>query len=392
MSLAVALEKNASSLSDAHLSYKENVVIVNTFVNSVLTSKLPTLHQPPPDWAKFIKAYEEAMANAGDWVNEVMARLLRVPKNVQRYNPEITQLLNDAKVQANALVAEPSDAVALAALERDLAGVTGQLSLVTTFISGAIKAIQEFGDNLPKLGAELQAIADQSVQDAKADEGKIRELNEAVEVLQSEIKDLTAAIIALGIADAVAITLGVIATIAAWPVGAVTWFVLGPAVAVATAYIAIDAAKIKARKAEIEANQLAMDQITADVATLKILATNYQKMATESEQVQANLQTVLAAWQQLENDVTAAVTDVRTATADASAAAFEAVRNDINAAISAWGEAHSDASGLVIDLNVNNAPLTIGMSSTDVQAALAQGTSMDVIDYFNLVSSEAKAA
>lgn len=390
MSLAAAFEKNASPLTEAQITYKENVAIVNTYVNSVLTSRLPTLREDPPDWQDFITAYENANSDALQWVNEVMARLLRVPKDVQRYNPEISQLLGDAKAQAEKLVAQPSDAAALAALEQDLAGITDQLSLVTTFISGAIQAIREFGDNLPKMGAELQTIATKSAHDAQVDEEEIQKLNKAIEELQSEIKSLTAAIVALGIADGIAITLGVVVTIAAWPVGALAWFALGPAVAVATTYIAIDAEKIKAKNAEIKADQEKITGKTADVATLKILAKNYETMAAESEQVEANLQAILTAWQQLENDVTAAVTDAKTAISDASAKAFAAVRDDLDGAIGAWDTAYGEAGGLVIELQVNNAPLEIGMSSSEVQSALAKGKSMDIIDYFNLVGSEAK--
>ena len=99
MALAHAISKNSLSLGVAQTSYKENVVAVNTLVTSVLSSSLPTLNTNPPDWKDFTAAFEAADAGALTWVNNVMARLLNVPDEVQSYNATITQLLADAKIR-----------------------------------------------------------------------------------------------------------------------------------------------------------------------------------------------------------------------------------------------------------------------------------------------------
>lgn len=390
LSLARAIRANASSLAQAQTSYKQNVVEVNTLMTSVLTSCLPTLNQNPPDWNEFISAYEQANGEALNWVNSVMARLLDVPQEVLGYNAIISQVLQDAKVQAQTLIAQPSNPTALAMLNQDLNALTSQLALVTSFIAGAVAALQQSRDSLPDMAAQLQTIADRSTQDASADQAQIDQLNSDIAALKADIKSLTAAIVALGIADGVALTLGVAATIALWPAGALTWFVLGPIVAVATTYIALDAEKIKADQASIQAKLGQITGITADVATLHVLAGNFADLASQSEAVQTSLQAILAEWQTLESEVGMAVSDIRSALADASGSNFNAVLADLNDAIDEWNAAYAQAGSLQLDLQVNDAQLEYGMSSAQVQTALAAGQTFGLIEYYNNVSTQAR--
>ena len=355
MLLAQAISKNTVSLAEAQNTYKENVIVVNTWVTSVLTSSLPTLQNIPPDWQDFVNAYIKANQDALNWVNNVMARLLNVPDEVQNYNSIIIQLLQDAQLQANNLVSNPSDSMALQMLKNDLNSLINQLNLVTTFISGAISSLQQFKDVLPDMAAQLQAIADKSAADAKADQSQIDKLKQDIANLQSEIKSLTASIIALSIVDGVALTLGVVATIAAWPFGALTWFVMGPAIAVASVYIALDSIKLTADKAQLEADQQQVTGLTQDVATLQILAQNYTEMANQTAVVQDSLQSVLAAWQVLSSDVGMAVTDINAALADAGSTNFNAVVKDLNNALNEWKAAYDQAGALHLDLQFNNA-------------------------------------
>ena len=373
----------APSLAVAQNTYKENVVAVNTVVTNVLSSSLPTLNQNPPDWNDFTSAYVQANADALNWVNNVMARLLDVPDEVKTYNSVISGLLQDALTQTNTLISNPSNAAALTALNNDLSGVSSQLSLVNLFISGAVTNIQNFQDILPNMATQLQTIANKSTQDANADQQQIDALKQDIKNLYSDIDDLTAQIVALGIVDGVALTLGTVATIAAWPFGALTWLVMGPAVAAASTFIALDAVKIKDDKAKIKADQDKMNDLTADVATLHLLAQSYQKLADDSTAVEQNLQAVLTEWLDFENDINQAISDIQTAVNDSSACNFSAVKDDLNAAVTEWNDTYTKAGDLHLDLQVNNAELQLGMSQSQVSAALASGTTMGIIQYYN---------
>jgi chromosome segregation ATPase len=388
MALANAIKKNAVSLAVKQNSYKQNVVAVNTLITSVLSSSLPTLNQNPPDWKEFQSAYEKADAGALTWVNNVMARLLNVPNDVKSYNSTITQLLANAKTQAQILQADPDNKAALDTLNTDLTNVNSTFSLVVTFISGALNAIKSFKDELPTMATNLQTIAEDSTKAAGADQAQIDKLNQDIENLHAEIKSLTASIIALGIADGIALTLGTVATIAAFPEGALVWFVLGPVVAVATTYIAIDGLKIKADNAAIKADEAQITGLTADVSTLHILSKNFAAMSGQTVEIESNLQAILNEWQTLETDVNTAVTDIKSAVADTSSANFAAVVSELDDAASEWNAAYKQAGDLHLDLNVNDARLSVGMSSAEVQAATAKGKTVDIISYYNNVQTQ----
>ncbi|WNZ54692.1 enterotoxin (HBL) [Microbulbifer sp. MKSA007] len=383
LSLAKAFKKSAEPIRDTQITYKQNVVAINTLVTSVLSSSLPTLNQNPPDWSDFVTAYTQSNADALDWVNNVLARLLDVPGEVQSYNSVISQLLQDALSQANILKNDPSNSSALQILKNDLNSITSQLGIVSTFISGAIKAIQGFQDKLPDMATQLQSIADNSVKDSQADEKKIADLKQDIKNLQADIKSLTASIVALGIADATAISLGTVASIVAFPEGLLTWFVMGPVAAVASTFIALDAAKIVADQKSIQDKQAEMDLITADVSTLQMLSQSFGQLAEETQQVEDNLQAVLQEWQTLESDVSGAISDIQTAISDEEGANYTAVINDLNGAVAEWNDAYSQAGSLFIELNVNNAELNIGMSSEQVKSAFSTGSTVGVIQYYN---------
>ena len=388
MALAQAIRKNSLSLAVKQTTYKQNVVAVNTLINSVLSSNLPTLHQNPPDWDDFVNAYEKANSQSLDWVNNVMARLLDVPDNVRNYNDAITQTLTNAKTQAHTLISDPSNKGALSTLHADLNNLTSQLGLITTFISGALTSLQNFKDVLPSIASELQTIANDSTKAAKADQQQIDKLNTDIDNLHSEIKSLTNSIIGLGIADGVALTLGVVATVAAFPVGALTWLVLGPAIAVATTYIVLDAEKIKADKALIEQDEAEIKGLTADVSTLHILSKNFAAMSSETVAIEDNLQAILNEWQTLETDVSNAVTDIRTAIADSGSADFNGVVSELTDAAKEWDAAYQQAGGLHLDLNVNDAVLQVGMTQDEIKSAVAAANTTDIIAYYNKVQGQ----
>jgi hypothetical protein len=331
--LARALKTRRPSFVAATTTYQTNVCVVNTYVNNVMNTYLPTVPVQPKDWQDYVTAWEQANSVALNWVNTCMARLLNVPQDVQNYNPTISALLQDAIVQTQALIANPGNQAAKLALENDLKTLPQQLLLVENFVSGAITALQGFQDQLPNMATELQQISTLAIADNNADQQQIAQLQQQIQQLQSDINSLTADIIALGIADAAALTLGLIASIAAFPVGLATWLVFGPIVAVATTYIALDAEKIIADKNAIDTAQTSMDNLTASCSVLATMSTTYGSLADQSQTIQAALQAVLVEWQALSSDIAVALTDIQTAVSDESSANYAAVLSDLEGAL-----------------------------------------------------------
>jgi RNA-binding protein YlmH len=168
--------------------------------------------------------------------------------------------------------------------------------------------------------------------------------------------------------------------------------VLGPAVAVATTYIALDAEKIEADKAAINQTQSQMSQLTAACSILATMSTNYGNLATQSQTIQTALQAILGAWRAMAGDLIVAISDAQTAISDKNANNFQAVLQDLQGAQTEWQTTNAQAAGLVVNLQVNNAQLQIGMSQSTVQQTLQGGQVMSLIQYFNSVGLAAKAA
>lgn len=390
--LTLAIRKNLSLIAQTATDYKTNVITVNTYVSNVLSSTLPVVTPQPKDWQNYVTAWEQASADALTWVNQCMGRLLSVPLDVQSYNPIISGLLSDAINQTNLLIQNPQNAAARAALNNDLNQIPQQLALVETFIAGAIRALQNFQDVLPDMATQLQNLSNLAAADNQADQQQIQQLQTQITKLQNDINSLTASIVALSIADGVALTLGTVSSIVAFPVGLLTWLVLGPAVAVATTFIALDAEQINADKDLIDQYQREMTALTGACAVLATLSTTYSTLANQSQTIQTALQSVLAAWQVMAGDIIVAITDCQTAISDAGSNNFDLVLNDLEGAQSEWQATDAQAASLALDLQVNNAPLTVGMSSSAVGNALQGGQTMSLITYFNTLGLARKKA
>ena len=387
--LSSTIRDRATALVDTQVTYKQQVVTVNQWVNGVVRSSLPVFpgSTQPADWQQYLDARTSALEASYNWVNDVLARLLSVPGEVITYNSEVTQLLADAANQATALQANPGNTAARTALTQDLQGLQSQLSLVSTFVSGALTQVQNFKDQLPAMSANLTTVANLATADSKVDATKIAQLVADINRLQSEIDGLIAAMVALGIADAAALTLGGIASIVAFPVGLVSWLFMGPIVAVATYELVMDGEKITADKQQIEADQANMDDLTQAVAALNLLANQYAGMVTAAEGVEQGLAAVLTEWQAFEADVAGAINEINTAVADESATNFAAVAADLQQAGAEWTAVYTQAGALEIDLQVNDANLTVGMSAAEVSSALAAGKVWtNPIEYFNSFS------
>jgi len=387
MSLALAIQKNAVPLGSAQAAYKQEVIAVSMQMASVLKSNLPRLNQTPPDFQDYTDALDDAKVGALAWVNDVMARLLGVPGEVRTYQDSVLAFLNNALAQTTTLIENPDDAGAAASLRADLANLQCTLTTVRTVIESTVTAIESFGDRLPRLATDLDSIATKSTADAQVDQQQIDKLNAAIEDLKQTIKKLAGVLAALAIADGLLLTLGVVATIAAFPEGAVVWFFVGPVVAVVTTYLALDAKMIKADKATLNAAEDQLQGLTADVATLQVLSRNFSDLATGTAAIASSLQAVLRMWQNLEDDVVDALVGIKDAITAKTTDNFGGLKADLIAAQFEWNQLYILAGNLHLDLNVNTAVLQLGTSSSQVRAATAKGKVVDIIEYYNMLGS-----
>ncbi|MBA5779285.1 HBL/NHE enterotoxin family protein [Stappia sp. F7233] len=383
MYIAHALKKRKTLVLDANKTYQQNVLFVSSFCTAVLASKLPALNSYPANWAEIETAYVQANADALSWANDVLARLLATPGEVDDYNATIVATLNAAIANANALVSDPSNASARSALNQNLATLTGTINLILGFVQSAITSVQNFNNTVPDMATQFSTIVQDAIDASNADQTQINQLNADIDNLNQQIKQYWIEIGAISGAVVVEATLATLATIVAWPYGAVAWLVFGPAILIEAALIALDAKNIVAAKGKIEADQKAITGLTADMAALSALSNQYQDFANQTEEIQTSLQAILAAWQQVEQEVSAAATEIQNAGEGYSSSDWQAVANDLNEALDDWDEAYDLSQALTLNLSGTNAAVSYGMTQRDVQAALNAGTSVPLIQYLN---------
>lgn len=386
MGLRTAVRNNLIILSSASDDYKNNVIQVSQYVSGVMNSSLPVLQSPVPDWDTYTTAYLSAKSSAMVWVNTVLERLNTVPGSILGYNDTVERLFNEAIADAEKLIKNPSDVSAKAFLLDEINLAIRKMNFFSDQVSDVIQTLQSFKDSLPQQAHELQTIADTAMQDQRADEEQIKALSRKIDEANREIKSLTSAIIGLAIADGVAVTLGVIAVAVAGPIGMVTWIFLGAAVAVASIYIAIDAAKIKALKSQIEQDQKSMSAFTADVAALTNTATVFSQFAAQAQAIEDNLQRIVDAWQVLNTELQAVEKDLTDASADYTREQWQIVKTDLENAQADWNTFAASIGQLNVQILGTTARLDLGMGSEEVESAVNAGQTRDFITYINQVA------
>lgn len=386
MGLRTAVRNNLIILSSASDDYKNNVIQVSQYVSGVMNSSLPVLQSPVPDWDTYTTAYLSAKSSAMVWVNTVLERLNTVPGSILGYNDTVERLFNEAIADAEKLIKNPSDVSAKAFLLDEINLAIRKMNFFSDQVSDVIQTLQSFKDSLPQQAHELQTIADTAMQDQRADEEQIKALSRKIDEANREIKSLTSAIIGLAIADGVAITLGVIAVAVAGPIGMVTWIFLGAAVAVASIYIAIDAAKIKALKSQIEQDQKSMSAFTADVAALTNTATVFSQFAAQAQAIEDNLQRIVDAWQVLNTELQAVEKDLTDASTDYTREQWQIVKTDLEHAQADWSTFAASIGQLNVQILGTTARLDLGMGSEEVESAVNAGQTKDFITYINQVA------
>jgi len=383
MVISAAVRNNIVSLSSGCTQYKTNVILVSQYVSGVMNTGLPVLLNPVPDWNTYETAYVAAKSSAMAWVNTVLEKLNTVPNTIVGYNDAVHTLFDNAIQNANTLIANPTDPSARMFLLNDINSAISNMNFFESQIAGVITTLQSFKESLPQQASNLQAIANAATKDQRADQDQISALSQKIDEANAEIKSLTAAIVGLAIADGVAIVLGVVAVAVAGPIGMVTWIFLGAAVAVASIYIAIDATKIKALKDQIEAYQKSMSSFTADVAALTNTAKVFKQFADQAQAIEDNLQQILDAWSALKAELTVVQNELHTASSDYTQEKWQSVKTDFENALADWNTFVASVGQLDITVQGNTAKLQLGMSSAEVQAAMAAGQTTDFITYIN---------
>ena len=371
------------SLKDVATDYMTNVITVDQYSISVASLSDPKLHYPFDGYNDYITQLKAVKESAMVFDDNLMLPLQNLPGQILGYNDTFVDAINGALYDANKLLIDPTNEVA----KEDLVYyLTTLLNRVTGFKNEVVTlydSLVSYSSNLPNQSAELKALADTAYDEEQVDQQMVTKLTNEINDLKKEIKNLTNQIIELSITDAACIILGGIAVIAAGPFGAVTWIFLGAAIGVATYYIAIDSKKIEADKALIEEDSKEIDGYTEDAATLEIQSGQCLDLSNCAIAVQENMTALINIWSEIESAITETINDLSSAKTDYTAEFWQGVTDDLNASLEDWNALMEVLTPLQISIQANNANLTLGMSTSEVETAVNNAQTTDFQTYLN---------
>lgn len=386
MSLSEAISQNASTAGAAQLTYQQNVATITAAMLAVSEASIPTLYFPPSNWSGFENTFTEAKANAQQWVNDVLSKLLDVPDDVDNNNSVVTQILTACSNYAKQLEQQP-DSTTIQALNTDLSTLSTQLGLVTTYISSCQSAVSSFNDQLPALVEQLMSLVTDFTNQENVDQAQVNALQTAITQLNGDIAQQEQNIVTEGILAGAALYIGYIS---GWtPVGFLVKVLCTATVAAAAYGIDLAANTIASDTAQISSDTQNMNEYTQDAAACMAQVTSFSNLVSQMSAVATSLENVLQQWTTFESEIKTAVAEVSQATQDTSSAQYAAVLTDLQNASNEWTSVDELAVSLQLTLNATEATLQSGMTPQQVQAAVQSAPSQDVISYLNSMPAAA---
>lgn len=360
--------------------YTKNVAEVNSYIAGILKSGIPSISPVPDHYAEFSKEYMKAQSKAMLWNDIVGKSLLTLPTTVQIRLANLEKLFTEAVKCSEKLIKTPTDSYLKETLSQDIDDSIDGVDFLIELVKGLLISLTQYKDDLPEQAKILSNISKLALEDKGIDKTKVAELNKKITEMKNEVSSLTAAIVGLGIADGVAITLGVVALFI--PFGWVATIFLGVAAAVATTYIVLDSLKIKELNKAIKVTAETIGEYNTAVAQLQNLSEDFAKLALTATQVIDNVKYVLAQWNMIRNELEVMQTEIKEASSSYEAEDWASTKKDFEAAQAKSAELIKDVAVLKLDSMLGTtATLEAGMSPDGVAKSMAAGKQMPFVKY-----------
>jgi predicted nucleic acid-binding Zn-ribbon protein len=293
----------------------------------------------------------------------------------------LSGLFDDAVTQASALVANPDNSTLKSLLTADLTNIQKTLNLVNIFITGTQNSIAKFGSQtLSDAATSLELVAYDAYEDYQIDQQKIDDLKKQIKNLQDEIASLAAEIGINAALVAAELTVGWVFAASLGPAGLI---LIGCSVAASATVIALDAIQLEKDQAALQQAQAALSSTEQDAAALQNTSDSFTTLANQTTALDTSIAGISSAWQALESDMTAAITDVNKAIAENKTTDFQDVYADLVAAQEAWNDAYSASTLLHVNVQGNPAQMNVSMSQSQVTRALNEDPTVDFVTYIN---------
>ena len=294
-----------------------------------------TIDQQLAEWySTFMKQFADAKIHSMAWTNTIAPNLVGIPTGIANYAFTFNLNMININSALGALQQDPSNQQAqqslLQGLQTLLSGFRAQLGFSTTFQTEDIDA---FTNDLTADAATMQAAIDSAQCTVGYDQTQVDGLLSDIANLQSAINKWQTVVIAAGIGAGVAFFVGAVIAIFTFGAG-LAFGIVGVAAGIATLIAA--EVEIQQLAAKIGQDQVSMSNLNQQIAGLTAMMGQLNIVISLAQASGTQIQLINQAWQVLEQEITAVITDLQNAEGDLSSLNLVALQNDLNSANNDW--------------------------------------------------------
>jgi hypothetical protein len=342
---------DASVTKQQLADYANAILAVNNYAFAITQQQMPVLNLPPPNYAQFTADFQPAKQHAIGWTDSIMPMMLQLPLTITNSDSlfSLDDMLADGYLTV--LIGDPTNATALAGLQKALTAMKGIADAQIATIANIQTQLSTFDADIIGDASTLSNIATQALEDAGTDQDTISNLTTKITNLNADIANLnhilTISEIGIGVSIFVAIVGVAVCFIPGAQVvggGIIALGVVGLAASIAGTVITTK--MIKADQASILADQKQISELHQDIIMLQALNAQFGQIVNLNALAQKAMTTVLGMWTDLSAAIGAVKAELATVSADLTPAHYQQAQADLAAADAAWKEVVQFASAL----------------------------------------------
>lgn len=383
------------ALSDADAGaarYKDDLFGIITYAGQVRGYVLPNLNNPD-QWPGGASAYQatqtawsEATGVLQGWAQSTLNNLTALPVTLVNNGTQVVSpALGSAISAAQMLQSSPNDQPAKNELMFTLDLISSNLNLMSGMTAPVITSMQNQATVFDQNAATMNAIAAAALQTAGNDQAQIKQLNQTISNLQSDIKAQAAVIAGGSLVAVLGIGMGILAIALAPATGGMSLFLLVPAILITAGgavIIGLSAERIVQDKAAIKAAGDKISTYNADVVSVNAMSTTLTGFSGQVDAMKSSLDTVVAPWQAAETYFTSTLATLGEIER-ASSQDWAQVSQELQEIQSGWSSLMTTAADLNLSKSqvATNVSLSLTMSDAEITQTLAAATNVPLSQY-----------
>lgn len=371
--------------TNVQTDYVEKLIEINQFMIGILKSEIPAIYPVPAHMCEYAEQLKIAQASALTWNSTINAHLLSVPKNCIENLNDLKDLFEKAICDVKSLQEDLTSEYVKKQLTNKIGQSKNGIENMIEEVQTLINKLKSFHSDMPAQAKALEQIASLMSEDSKTDVKKVKDLQDAIQNMNDEIKSLTGAIVGLGIADGAAFVLSGLALLAG-PIGMLTWIFTGAAIAVATTVIVLNSIKISNLNETIHNKENEAGEYNTAIATLNEQANMYKDLANQILSLQESLSFMISEWRKIITGLDEIESEILTASNDYDKEDWESVGTDFEQAKQKCEAIIEPIKKLDIsNLQGTDAKIEIGMTEEEIKRAMENAKTESIVDYIRKI-------